>query len=170
MLTLLLVACGSPTPAAPDPTAPVAEQAEPPAPVDASPAAALEEQDRRLAELESRLARLELTVAELQALGVQEAAQVRYDPSRTTLAARTVQEALTELHTDVAALRQSSQPTGTPGPGLFAIPSDGAPGQGPGPGGRGTPGPGQGSGQGNGPPGPPPPGSGGPAGTPPNSR
>jgi hypothetical protein len=151
---LLVLACGGE----------VGPEAEAPsAATEAIAASAAEEEDRaraealdrRISDLEQRLARVELLVAELHEGGIADAEDVRYDPSRTTLSARTVQEAVTELHVAVTSMkREASAGMGSPGGGLFEIPEGPGNGQ---PQGQ----PGQGQKQGQGPPGPPPGGKGG---------
>lgn len=157
---LLALACGGQEGPGPTPETPAAEAAAPSATEEEDRARA-ERLDRRLSDLEQRLARVELLVAELHEGGIADAADVRYDPSRTTLSARTVQEAVTELHVAVASMRkESSAGMGSPGGGLFEIPEGPNKGQASGQ-------PGQPPKPGQGPPGPPPGGQGGAGGPPP---
>ncbi len=57
----------------------------------------LRETRRALEGVDDRLSRLELLVAEMQHVGIGQADRVRYDPSRSELGGRSVQEALDEL-------------------------------------------------------------------------
>lgn len=157
---LLALACGGEVGPQAELTSAASEAAAPSAAEEEDRARA-EALDRRLSDLEQRLARVELLVAELHEGGIADAEDVRFDPSRTTLSARTVQEAVTELHVAVTSIkREASAGMGSPGGGLFEIPEgpnkgaqQGQPGQPPKPG--------------QGPAGPPPGGKGGPAGPPP---
>ncbi|MBK7759325.1 MAG: hypothetical protein IPO67_31465 [Deltaproteobacteria bacterium] len=157
---LLALACGGEVGPQAEVTSAASEAAAPSAAEEEDRARA-EALDRRLSDLEQRLARVELLVAELHEGGIADAEDVRFDPSRTTLSARTVQEAVTELHVAVTSIkREASAGMGSPGGGLFEIPEgpnkgaqQGQPGQPPKPG--------------QGPAGPPPGGKGGPAGPPP---
>jgi hypothetical protein len=155
---LLALACGGEVDPQAEATSAASETVAPSAAEEEDRARA-EAMDRRLSDLEQRLARVELLVAELHDGGIADAKDVRYDPSRTTLSARSVQEAVTELHVAVAAMkRESSAGMGSPGGGLFEIPEGPNKGQGP---------PGQGPKPGQGPGGPPPGGQGGAGGPPP---
>ncbi|MEY3212132.1 MAG: hypothetical protein RIT28_2613 [Pseudomonadota bacterium] len=157
---LLLLACGGEVGPEAEATSAAAEAVAPSAAEEEDRARA-EALDRRLSDLEQRLARVELLVAELHEGGIADAEDVRFDPSRTTLSARTVQEAVTELHVAVTSMkRESSAGMGSPGGGLFEIPEGPNKGQGQGQ-------PGQPPKPGQGPPGPPPGGKGGAGGPPP---
>ncbi|MCK6521817.1 hypothetical protein L6R49_10300 [Myxococcota bacterium] len=158
---LLALACGGEVGPGPEATTAAAEATAPSANAEEEDRARAEQLDRRLSDLEQRLARVELLVAELHEGGIADAADVRYDPSRTTLSARTVQDAVTELHVAVSAMRkESSAGMGSPGGGLFEIPEGPSKGQASGQ-------PGQPPKPGQGPPGPPPGGQGGAGGPPP---
>jgi hypothetical protein len=112
--------------------------------------------------LATRLQVLELRLTELEATGTASAAKVAYDPRDTTLAGKTVQDALSELEGRVEKLEEGTIDHGKAGPVLFELrdkhgnlveagPGGGKPG---GPAGPGGPGGGKG--------GPPPNGQGGP--------
>jgi hypothetical protein len=163
MLLLALLACGTPAPQTTTVTATADEHRATLAPeVTMDDFVALEDRmERRVVALEDRVSALELQVSELQVGFEGEATEISFDPSRTTLDARNVQEAVNELSTEVRGIkRMLGQDMGEPGQELFTIPEDNdqrggprGPGGG-GPGGQGGPGqggPGQtGGGQGGG--------------------
>lgn len=114
--------------------------------------------EKRLNDIDERLARLELAAAQPPDAEKSDAMQVSYNPSRTTLAARTVQDAVDELALQLKHLEGGPMPLGAPGEGLFQIQGKknqpGGPGGPPG-GGKGPP-PGGGPGGSQGGKGPPP--------------
>ena len=124
-LLLALTACGSSPP--PEPTPAVV-------PVDVAPAseepAVDEELLERMAALEERVESVELELSKVQLLvaemeeGANQAEDVRYNPSATTLGARDVQGALDRLAQEVASLQGSQQRMGQPSGELFRLPKD----------------------------------------------
>lgn len=81
-----------------------------------------DEVDRRLSGMEERLGNLEMQVAEISEAKLADADQVAYDPSRTTLSATDLQQAIDELAGEVSDAQR--QDMGTPGDRLFDIPKD----------------------------------------------
>ncbi|MBM4365913.1 MAG: hypothetical protein FJ102_06830, partial [Deltaproteobacteria bacterium] len=67
---------------------------------------------------------LELKVQQLETVGVYDAAHVSFDPARTTLAGKSVQDALSELEGRVGKVEAARTDMGQPGTGLFEIPKD----------------------------------------------
>lgn len=149
MLLLALLGCGTPAPQTTTVTATADEHRASTAPeVTMDDFVALEDRmERRVVALEDRVSALELQVSELQVGFEGQATEIGFDPSRTTLDARNVQEAVTELSTEVRSIkRMLGQDMGEPGQELFNIPEDndqrGSPGGPGGPGGGGPGGPG----------------------------
>ncbi len=85
---------------------------------------------KRIAELEERVSQLELHVARILEEGSSRAEWVGYDPSRTTLSARNLQDAIDELASELKALQRGQEDMGQAGPGLFQLPPDNGRGQG----------------------------------------
>jgi hypothetical protein len=113
-------------------------------PVATEPSAAPQNPDivalgRRLDGLEERLARLELLAAEPADGALSDAMRVSYNPSRTTLEARSVQDALDEIALALKRQEGGPNPLGPPGEGLFQIKGKGKGGQGQGAQGKGPP-------------------------------
>lgn len=133
MLLLLLACAEPPAPRA----APEVVEVAAPAPVeDAVAREDIEALRRTLASLDERLGNLELEITRVQEQGLLDAQNVRFDPSRTTLAARELQGAVTELHERLDRVeKRTAEPMGPAGPGLFAMPRDDQKGQPQGPGG-----------------------------------
>ncbi|MBM4390584.1 MAG: hypothetical protein FJ090_05640, partial [Deltaproteobacteria bacterium] len=71
-----------------------------------------------------RVQLLELKVQQLETVGVYDAEHVSFDPARTTLAGKSVQDALTELEGRVGKVEAARTGMGQPGTGLFEIPKD----------------------------------------------
>lgn len=116
---LLLLACAQ----EPQALAPV-PVAEP------SPAPAAEVEDkweredaflRQIQDLDIRLARLEILVEEMNNVGIGEAERVSWQPNKTTLAARNVQDALDELAQKLQDLERAKEDMGQAGAGLFDL-------------------------------------------------
>ena len=139
-----LIACSQPP--APEPVTEVVTVAT--SEVSAEDFNALQDRmDAKVNALEERIGNLELQLAEERAQKLADADQVAFDPSRTTLEGKDVQDALTEVAQDLARLEGKSVNMGEPGEKLFEIkldhpegtPQGGQGGQG-GPGGPGGPG------------------------------
>lgn len=73
------------------------------------------------ADLRTRLQVLEIKVAELEASGLGKANLTTYDPARTTLDARNVQDAMDGLFQRVVKLEDAGRSMGSPGQGLFEL-------------------------------------------------
>ncbi len=71
-----------------------------------------------------RLQVLELKVQQLETVGVYDAEHVSFDPTRTTLAGKSVQAALSELEGRVGKVETTRTEMGEAGTGLFEIPKD----------------------------------------------
>ena len=117
-----LLACSTPAPVAEPVTEVVTVQTDGVTVDDMN--ALRDEVDRRLSGREERLGNLEMQVAEISEARLADADQVAYDPSKTTLDATDMQQAIDELADEVSGLRAAGTDMGQPGPKLFEIPKD----------------------------------------------
>ncbi len=122
---LILAACGGdPAPsAAPAAPAPVVEAPPTPEP-DEELLRRLDALEERVEAVEIELGRVQIMVAELEE-GADQAADVRYNPSATTMGARDVQAALDHLAMEIASVKRGRNEMGRPSGELFRIPDDG---------------------------------------------
>lgn len=128
ILSLGAAACTGSSHPAPSPISPQARPEDAPVPAPAA-AAAVEQlepnpaMERKLEDLEFQVAQLTLTIEEMRNTGVGtvQAEHVAYQPNHTTLAARTVQDALDELWRLVDRQVDANTDMGEPGPGLFDL-------------------------------------------------
>ncbi len=127
-LFLLLPACDQGVEPVPSPASLSGAAAEAPVPPPAADIAGEDEEDLdalrdRLEDLELQMVEMSLAIEQMRAsgIGVVRAEDVSYQPNRTTLQARTAQEALDEIWASVHSLEGGQIDMGPPGEGLFDL-------------------------------------------------